>query len=265
MSGLPSVLERILEHKRGEVETRKRERPEDELVSRLPSAPPQRGFAQALRGGSAASPPRIIAEIKRASPSAGVIREAFEPADLARGYAAGGAAALSVLTDRTFFGGADEHLRTARAAVDLPVLRKDFTIDPYQVFEARLLGADCILLIVAALDDTTLAACLDRARQLGLAALVEVHDGAELERALVAGAELVGVNNRNLHTFETRLETSEALATQVPEGVTLVAESGIDSRADLERLRASGIHAFLVGESLMRQPDPGEALRELLA
>jgi indole-3-glycerol phosphate synthase len=263
MTGLPSVLERILDHKRGEVEARKRELTEDQLHARLsgPSAFPVRDFAGALRARS----PAVIGEIKRASPSAGVIREDFRPDDLARSYAAGGAAALSVLTDHNFFGGSDGHLRSAREAVDLPLLRKDFTIDPYQVLEARVLGADCILLIAAALDDTTLAACLDRAEDLGLTALVEVHDGVELERALAAGASLVGVNNRDLHTFETRLETSEELASQVPASVTLVAESGIHSAADVARLRRAGIHAFLIGESLMRQPDPGAALAEMLA
>jgi indole-3-glycerol phosphate synthase len=264
VSGLPSVLERILEHKRGEVSARKRECSEEQLYARLGTAPPLRNFAGALHPPDGRSPPRVIAEIKRASPSAGVIRADFDPPGLARAYAAGGAAALSVLTDAPFFGGADEYLGAARQAVALPVLRKDFTIDPYQVLEARILGADCVLLIVAALDDATLRACLERARELGLAALVEVHDGAELERALKAGADLVGVNNRDLHTFETRLETSEELALEIPEGVTLVAESGLHSRADLRRLSAAGISAFLIGESLMRQPDPGAALADLL-
>ncbi|HKJ87189.1 MAG TPA: indole-3-glycerol phosphate synthase TrpC, partial [Gammaproteobacteria bacterium] len=188
----------------------------------------------------------------------------FDPAAIGTAYARGGAAALSVLTDHDFFGGSEEYLRQAREASGLPVLRKDFTIDPYQVSEARLLGADCVLLIVAALDDDTLAACLDRASEEGIAVLVEVHEAGELDRALALGAELVGVNNRDLHTFETRLETSLELADCVPEGVTLVAESGIHSRDDIDRLRAAGIPAFLVGEWLMRAPDPGEALEQLL-
>lgn len=260
MSGVPSVLERILAHKGEEVAARQREEPEERLRDRLAGAPPLRDFTAALRDRQ----PAVIAEIKRASPSAGTIRADFDPAALARAYAQGGAAALSVLTDRTFFGGDDTFLRQAREAAGLPVLRKDFTIHPYQVLEARVLGADCILLIVAALDDATLAACLERARELGLAALVEVHDRGELERALAAGADLVGVNNRDLHTFETHLETSEVLAREVPEGVTLVAESGIHTAADLERLGAAGIGAFLIGESLMRQEDPGAALAGLL-
>ncbi|HKL78370.1 MAG TPA: indole-3-glycerol phosphate synthase TrpC, partial [Gammaproteobacteria bacterium] len=206
----------------------------------------------------------VIAEIKKASPSRGVLRADFRPVEIARSYEAGGAACLSVLTDVDFFQGADAHLREARAACSLPVIRKDFVIDPYQVSEARLLGADCVLLIVAALDDDTLAACLDRAADEGVAALVEVHDGDELDRALALGAELVGINNRDLHTFETRLETSEELAARVPAGTTLVAESGIHTRADMDRLRAAGISAFLIGESLMRADDPGAALAELI-
>ncbi len=206
----------------------------------------------------------MIAEIKRASPSAGVIREDFDPAAIARAYAEAGAAALSVLTDRDFFGGDDAFLAQAREAAGLPVLRKDFTIDPYQVSEARLLGADCVLLIMAVLDDAALAACLERAREEGLAALVEVHDAAELDRALAEGPGLIGINNRNLHTFETRLQTSVDLAAEVPAGVTLVAESGIHTRADMERLRSAGLTAFLVGESLMRSADPGAALARLL-
>ncbi|MFP4614900.1 MAG: indole-3-glycerol phosphate synthase TrpC [Thiohalorhabdus sp.] len=264
--GRATVLERILERKAEELAERRAALPEAELRARLDEgdASAARDFIGALRAKERQALPAVIAEVKRASPSAGVIRSDFDPAAIATAYARGGAAALSVLTDRDFFGGDDDYLRQAREASGLPVLRKDFTIDPYQVSEARLLGADCVLLIVAALDDDTLAACLDRAAAEGIAALVEVHDADELDRALALDAELVGINNRDLHTFETRLETSLGLAERVPEGVTLVAESGIHGRADIDTLRSAGIPAFLVGESLMRADDPGAALTELL-
>ena len=266
-TGRSTILETILARKAEELAARRAALPEPELRDRLHAgaAPPVRDFGEALRARAATGAPAVIAEIKRASPSAGVIREDFDPEAIARAYAEAGAAALSVLTDRDFFGGDDAYLARAREVSGLPVLRKDFTVDPYQVSEARLLGADCVLLIVAVLDDSTLAGCLERAREEGLAALVEVHDGPELDRALAAGAELVGINNRDLHTFETRLETSEALAARAPSGVTLVAESGIHTRADLQRLRAAGISAFLVGESLMRAADPGAALTKLVS
>ena len=266
-SGRATILETILARKAEELAERRAALPEADLRARLAAgeAPPPRDFTGALAERAATGGPAVIAEIKRASPSAGAIRADFDPAWLAGRYAAGGATALSVLTDRDFFGGDDAYLQQARAASGLPALRKDFTIAPYQVSEARLLGADCVLLIVAALDDATLTACLERARAEGLAALVEVHDGAELDRALAAGAELVGINNRDLHTFETRLETGMELAGRVPAGVTLVAESGIHSRADIDRLASAGFTAFLVGESLMRAEDPGAALAALLA
>ena len=266
MSGRATILETILARKAEEVVERREALPEADLRARLAAgeAPAIRDFRGALAERAAAGVPAVIAEIKRASPSAGEIRADFDPAWLADRYAAGGAAALSVLTDRDFFQGDDAYLAQAREASGLPALRKDFVIDPYQVSEARLLGADCVLLIVAALDDDTLAACLDRAADEGVAALVEVHDGDELDRALALGAELVGINNRDLHTFETRLETSEELAARVPAGTTLVAESGIHTRADMDRLRAAGISAFLIGESLMRADDPGAALAELI-
>lgn len=265
-AGRGTVLDSILARKAEELARRRESRSEDALREALArgEAPPVRDFPGSLQGRGPGDPPAVIAEVKRASPSAGVIRENLDPAWIGARYAKGGAAALSVLTDAEFFAGADAFLGQARNASGLPALRKDFTLDPYQVSEARLIGADCVLLIVAALDDPVLEQCLQRAREEGMAALVEVHDRAELDRALTAGAELIGINNRDLHTFETRLETSIELAQEVPEGVTLVAESGIHSRHDMDRLREAGLNAFLIGESLMREPDPGEALASLL-
>ncbi len=263
----PSFLKRILARKRAEVEARKRARPEAWLREQIATAeaPAPRDFHGALWERADTCPPAVIAEIKRASPSAGVIRDACVPEEIAVHYASAGATALSVLTDQEFQG-ADADLHSAREAVDLPVLRKDFTLDPYQITEARWLGADCVLLIVAALDDATLTACLRHTEALGLATLVEVHDASELRRALRHGAHLIGINNRDLHTFETRLETSLDLAREVPKGkgVTLVAESGIYTGAETKRLSEAGIQAFLIGESLMRAPDPGLALADLL-
>jgi indole-3-glycerol phosphate synthase len=207
---------------------------------------------------------RVIAEHKRRSPSRGAIREDLAPADVARRYAAAGAAALSVLTDEPFFGGALGHLSQARAATELPALRKDFVVDPWQIAEARAAGADAVLLIVAALSDGALRQLIGEARALGVDALVEVHDGGELERALAAGARLVGVNNRDLRTLSVSLETSVGLAPRIPDDVVAVAESGIKSGQDLRRLRDAGFDACLVGEHLMSAPDPGAALRRLL-
>jgi indole-3-glycerol phosphate synthase len=225
--------------------------------------PPPRDFVGALRTRIAAGRPAVIAEIKRASPSRGVLREAFDPAAVAAAYAANGAACLSVLTDRQFFQGAPEHLVAARAASGLPALRKDFVIDPYQVDEARALGADCILLIVAALDDERLRDLEARARDLGMAVLVEVHDAAELERALRLATPLIGINNRDLRRFETRLETTLALRPRIPDDRLAITESGIASREDVALMRGHGVHAFLVGEAFMRAPDPGAALARL--
>ncbi len=255
-----SILDRILETKREELEAAKRRVPAAELAERARSAPPLRGFRQALR---AAPRPRVIAEIKRRSPSRGEIRPRFDPIECAKAYADGGAAALSVLTDATYFGGRIEYLQQVRGCVDLPILRKDFVIDAYQVDEARAFGADAVLLIVAALDDQALVRRQARARDQGLAVLVEVHHAPELERARIAEADLIGINNRDLNSFEVDLATSEALAPRAGEGVVIVAESGIFRLAEIERLEAAGADAFLVGESLMRQDDPGRALREL--
>jgi indole-3-glycerol phosphate synthase len=247
-----SILERIVAAKRAEISAAKR--PVD-----LKSAPPVRDFVAALR----AKRPAVIAEIKRASPSKGVLRQDFDPAAIAKSYEEAGAACMSVLTDREFFQGAPEHLSAARAACKLPALRKDFIIDPYQVYEARALGADCILLIVACLDDAQLGELEALAHRLGMAVLVEVHDAEELERGLKLKTPLLGINNRNLRTFETRLETTLALLPRVPPERIVVTESGILAPADVARMRASGVHTFLVGEAFMRAPDPGAALQTL--
>jgi indole-3-glycerol phosphate synthase len=222
-----------------------------------------RGFEAALRGKVAQGRAAVIAEVKKASPSKGVLREHFVPADIAASYARQGAACLSVLTDERFFQGSADYLKQARAACALPVLRKDFMVDPYQVFEARAMGADCILLIVACLSDDQMAELEATALALGMAVLVEVHDGAELERALALKTPLVGINNRNLRTFEVTLDTTLGLLQDVPADRLLVTESGILARDDVRRMRDAGVHAFLVGEAFMRAADPGAALAAL--
>jgi indole-3-glycerol phosphate synthase len=257
------ILTRILARKVEEVAARSAAAPLAELAARVADLPPTRGFAAALEARIEAAAPAVIAEVKKASPSQGVIRADFDPAAIAASYEAAGAACLSVLTDVDFFQGADAYLRQARAACALPVLRKDFTLAPYQVYEARVLGADCILLIVAALDDAALLELALLAAELDLDVLVEVHDAGELERALAIPAPLVGINNRNLRSFETSLDTTLRLAPGVDAGRLVVTESGIHAAADVARLRAAGIHAFLVGEAFMRAPDPGAELRRL--
>jgi indole-3-glycerol phosphate synthase len=261
---MSDALARIVEVKREHVAACRAARPEAALREALAAAPPPRGFARALAATAAAGRLALIAEIKRASPSKGLIRADFDPAMLARAYRDGGASCLSVLTDAPFFQGADRHLAAARAAVELPVLRKDFTIDPYQVLEARALGADCVLLIMACLDDGLARELLTLAHELGLDVLVEAHDAAELDRALALGPRLVGINNRDLKTLRIDLATTEALAPRLPPEVLLVAESGLERHADLVRMRRAGARAFLVGESLMRQPDVTGATRSLL-
>ena len=251
------VLDRILEAKRAEVAAARRRLPQSELEKQ--SSPPTRDFVAALR----AKNPAVIAEIKRASPSKGLLRADFDPATIARSYERGGAACLSVLTDAQFFQGSSAHLQAARAACRLPVLRKDFMIDPYQVYESRALGADCILLIAACLSGDAMAELESTAHALGMAVLVEVHDAAELESALRLKTPLIGVNNRDLRTFETRLETTLELLPRVPHERLVVAESGILSTQDVAKLRAGGVRAFLVGEAFMRAPDPGQALGKL--
>ena len=259
---MSAVLDAILASTRERVFRERERRPLGPGHPDVRRAPAARAFAAALarlaRDG-------VIAEHKRRSPSKGAIREDLAPADVARGYEAAGAAAISVLTDEPFFGGRLEHLQEARAACGLPVLRKDFVIDPWQVWEARAAGADAVLLIVAALDDTALRALLGTASAAGMDALVEAHDRAELDRALAAGARVVGVNNRDLRTLAVSLETSLALARAIPDDVVAVAESGIRTGADVRRLREAGFDAFLVGEHLMSAPDPGAALGQLIA
>ena len=259
------ILARILATKAKEVATARKEKPLEVVRAEARAAAPVRDFAAALKARIAQGNPAVIAEIKKASPSRGVLRPIFDPAAIAARYEAGGAACLSVLTDRDYFQGAPEHLTAARGACALPALRKDFIVDEYQVYEARALGADCILAIVAALDDEQLAALETCARELGMATLAEVHDAAELDRALRLAMPLIGINNRNLRTFEVSLETTLGLLARVPEGRVVVTESGILARADVARMRSAGVHAFLVGEAFMRAADPGAALRALFA
>ncbi|GAA4854247.1 indole-3-glycerol phosphate synthase TrpC [Luteimonas vadosa] len=264
----PDVLARILRRKQEEIAERLARTPMRELQALVAEASPARGFAAAIEARIASGEPAVIAEVKKASPSKGVIREEFDPAAIARSYEAGGAACLSVLTDTDFFQGEDDFLHQARGACNLPVLRKDFTVDPYQVVEARVLGADCILLIVAALDDDRLAALNAQAFELGMDVLVEVHDRGELARALrlapCDGAlPLLGINNRDLRSFDVSLDTTLSLLDDIPAGRRVVTESGIATAGDVRRMRDAGIEAFLVGETFMRAPDPGLALREL--
>lgn len=255
-----SVLAEIVAAARARVARMQREHPLDQLLATAPTPAARRPFARALRR------PRlnVIAEFKRRSPSRGTIRDDIAPAAVARAYEAAGAAALSVLTEESHFGGSLEDLREARSATDLPALRKDFIVDPYQVWEARLAGADALLLIVAALSEAELRGLLKAAGEAGLDALVEVHEEAELERALAVGAALVGVNNRDLRTLEVSLDVSLGLADRIPDDVLAVSESGIRSGADVRRLREAGFDGFLVGEQLMQSPDPGAALGTLL-
>ncbi len=265
MTDVSDVLQTIMRRKREEIAARRAAVPLQELIARAAAAAPVRGFAAAIEAKIAAGDAAVIAEVKKASPSKGVIRPDFHPADIARSYEAGGAACLSVLTDVDFFQGDDAFLVEARGACTLPVLRKDFMLDPYQIHEARALGADCILLIVAALEDQQLVELGGLAMSLGMDVLVEVHDIDELERALQVPAPLLGINNRSLRTFDVSLETTLSLQGAVPRDRRLVTESGIHAREDVLKMRAAGIDAFLVGESFMREPDPGAALRRMFA
>lgn len=259
------ILTTILARKHEEIRQRSQIRALDSVRARAARQSPPRGFVDAIRRKQAAGQPAVIAEIKRASPSKGLIRKDFDPAAIAKSYQAGGAACLSVLTDVDFFQGSNRYLGEAREACALPALRKDFIIDPYQVHESRMIGADCILLIVAALEDGPLVEMANLAHELGMDVLVEVHDVDELERALQTDCELIGVNNRNLRTFEVSIDTSLELKEMVPPDRILVSESGIGNREDVARLRGAGIDTFLVGESFMREPDPGAALQRLFA
>ena len=259
------ILARILATKAGEIADAKRARPQRQIEAAARAMPAPRDFVGALRARIAKRRPAVIAEIKKASPSRGVLRADFDAAAIAASYAAGGATCLSVLTDRVYFQGAPEYLTAARDACALPVLRKDFIVDDYQIAEARTLGADAILLIVAALDDARLARLEARAHEFGMAVLVEAHDAAELERAQALATPLVGINNRNLRTFEVTLATTLDLLSRVPPGKLVVTESGILRPADVATLRAHGVHAFLVGEAFMRAADPGAALSALFA
>jgi len=260
---MTSILNEITAYKRGWVATCKQQRPESELLASASARRPL-DFAGALSSRVSNKHNAVIAEVKKASPSKGVIRTDFDPVDIARSYEAGGATCLSVLTDVKYFQGADAYVRDIRAAVGLPVLRKDFILDPYQIIEAKVMGADAILVILAMLDDglaMELTAC---AREQGLSVLPEVHNATELERALKLDTQLIGINNRNLHTFDTRLDTSIELLAQMDDERTLITESGIFTRHDIQMMNDAGIYGFLIGESLMRQPDPGHALASLI-
>lgn len=260
---MSDILQTILGVKREEIAAARAQRDLASIRSDAEKCPRPRDFTGALRRQMGAGRPAVIAEIKKASPSRGLLRSDFDVAAIARSYAQGGAACLSVLTDSRFFQGADEHLAIARASAPVPVLRKDFTIDPYQVYQARAIGADCILLIVAALAEPAMSELESLALELGMSALIEVHDEAELERALRLRSPLLGINNRDLRSFETTIDTTLRLSRAVPSDRLVVTESGIRSTEDVARLRAQGVNAFLVGETFMRAENPGQALSAL--
>jgi indole-3-glycerol phosphate synthase len=263
MGQAADILLKILARKREEISARQATTSLAELERRVADASPVRGFVDALQRKQKAGDAAVIAEIKKASPSKGVIREDFDPPSIARQYEAGGAACLSVLTDVDFFQGSDAYMQQARAACALPVIRKDFIVDPYQVVEARALGADCILLIVAALEQSQLIDLYQQAQELDLDVLVEVHDREEMARALELEPPMIGINNRNLRTFETSLETTWGMLDMPPSDCFVVTESGIHTRDDVVAMQEKGVNAFLVGEAFMRQSDPGQALAEL--
>jgi indole-3-glycerol phosphate synthase len=262
---MSDILDKIVAVKRQEVAAALARKPLSAMRADAESRVLTRDFVGAMRAKIAAGLPAVIAEVKKASPSKGILRPDFIPADIAQSYAEHGAACLSVLTDQQFFQGSVDYLKQARASCDLPVLRKDFMIDPYQVYEARAMGADCILLIAACLDDAQMQSLEALAMSLDMAVLVEVHDGLELQRALQLKTPLLGINNRNLKTFDVSLDTTLGLIKDVPAGHLLVTESGISTMADVQRMRAAGVQAFLVGEVFMRADEPGQALAELFA
>ena len=263
MSGTPDILKKIIARKHEEIAERSAKVSIDDLKQQIESASPVRPFVGSMEEKIASGRAAVISEIKKASPSKGVLREDFNPAEIARSYAANGAACLSVLTDRDYFQGHEDYLVQAREACDLPVIRKDFIIDPYQVYEARAIGADCILLIVSALDDQQMGSLMDLAHELGMDVLVEVHDREELDRALKFDTRLVGINNRNLRTFEVSLNTTLGLLDVIPDDRIVVTESGILSPHDVKLMREHDVHAFLVGEAFMRADDPGAELAAL--
>lgn len=265
MTDTPDILKKIVARKREEIAERSARVSQADLADGLAQADAPRGFVNAMQAKLDVGLPAVIAEIKKASPSKGILREDFRPAEIARSYSQAGAACLSVLTDVDFFQGADAYLQQARAACALPVIRKDFIVDPYQVVEARAIGSDCILLIAACLDDRQLHGLNDLAHELGMDVLIEVHDGDELQRALQTANRLIGINNRNLRTFEVSLETTLELLEQIPDERLVVTESGILVPQDVQRMRQHAVHAFLVGEAFMRAPDPGARLAELFA
>ncbi|NKI16635.1 indole-3-glycerol phosphate synthase TrpC [Spongiibacter sp. KMU-166] len=262
---LPTVLERIIERKFEEVGEREKQRSVSQLQDDIITASPVRGFVQAIANNIAAGRSAVIAEVKKASPSKGVIREHFQPAEIACSYEKGGATCLSVLTDADFFQGSEAYLQQAREACSLPVIRKDFIVDPYQVYEARAIGADCILLIAAALSDGKMAELNTIAQALGMDVLIEVHNADELARTLPLGNRLIGINNRNLHNFDTSLSTTYDLLDSISDQHIVVTESGIHRREDVAAMREHGVNAFLVGEAFMRAEEPGEKLAEMFA
>ncbi len=263
MTDTPDILKKILDTKADEIARRKLNTTIDMLSEIAGGVESPRGFAAALQSKVAAKKPAIIAEVKKASPSKGVIRENFDPVAIGQDYAMNGAVCLSVLTDKEYFQGSEVYLQMVRERCPLPVLRKDFIIDPYQVFEARALGADCILLIVAALKDEQMHELANTAKKLGMDVLVEVHDADELQRALTLDTPLIGINNRNLRTFETSLQTTLDLKEQIPQDRIIITESGIHTTEDVKLMTDHGIYAFLVGEAFMRAPSPGQKMREL--
>jgi indole-3-glycerol phosphate synthase len=265
MSDTPTVLRKIIARKWEEIAEHKAQVSLEQLKQRAAEQPPTRGFVRAIEAKIAQGQSGVIAEIKKASPSKGVIREHFVPAELAQSYEQGGAACLSILTDVDFFQGADEYLQQARAAVNLPVIRKDFLVDEYQIYEARVMGADCVLLIVSALTPEKLAELNTLAQSIGLDVLVEVHDATELDLALALPNKLIGINNRNLHTFDVTLDTTYQLLDKIDNDRIVVTESGILAPADVTAMRAKNVNAFLVGEAFMRADDPGVALAEFFA